>query len=144
MFDFFIPKNLGSLILLVIVLLLVWYSYKSDQEESLQRAKRHEEEKDTLGTVVEITLTRTQVKRHLDTILERIASEKLLKVMITNTHEAPHGVLLSYGEYKALLAFKELHEYNAKERIKERQLWEEAAKRLSHDPEYLEQLRELG
>ena len=83
------------------------------------------------------------MKRHLETILDRIASEQLTKVMITNTKEAPQGVLLSYGEYRALLAFKELYAYNAEERIKEKKLWEEHAKKLSQDPEYLEYLHEL-
>jgi hypothetical protein len=42
------------------------------------------------------------------------------------------------------LAFKELYTYNAEEKIKEKKLWEEHAKRLSQDPEYLEYLHELG
>ncbi len=105
---------------------------------------RHQEEKETLGTAVEITLTHRQVQRHLETILERIASEKLTKVIITNSKEAPQGVLLSYGKYRALLAFKELHEYNAEEKIKEKNLWEEQASKLSQDSEYQENLHELG
>ena len=143
MFDFLIPNNPASLIMLVIVLFLLWGTIKTEQKESILREKRHQEEKETLGTAVEITLTRRQVYRHLETILERIASEKLTKVIITGTKEAPQGVLLSYGEYRALLAFKELYAYNAEEKIKERQLWEEHAKRLSQDPEYLEYLHEL-
>ena len=144
MLDFLIPENPGMIIITALTLFLLWLTHKDDEKDSIQRAKRHEEEKETLGTAVEVTLTQTQVKRHLDTILERIASEKLTKVIITNTQESPHGVLLSYGEYRALLALKELHEYNAEERIKERKLWEEAAKRLSSDPEYKELMHELG
>lgn len=121
----------------------MWLTHKDDKKESIQRAKRYQEEKETLGNAVEITLTPIQVKRHLETILDRIASAQLTKVMITNTKEAPQGVLLSYGEYRALLAFKELYAYNAEERIKEKKLWEEHAKKLSQDPEYLEYLHEL-
>ena len=143
MFDFLIPNNPASLIMLVIVLFLLWGTIKTEQKESILREKRHQEEKETLGTAVEITLTHRQVQRHLETILERIASEKLTKVIIAGTKEAPQGVLLSYGEYRALLAFKELYAYNAEERIKEKKLWEEHAKKLSQDPEYLEYLHEL-
>jgi hypothetical protein len=144
MLDFLIPENPGMLIITTLVIFLLWLTHKDDEKDSIQRAKRHQEEKETLGTAVEITLTNIQVKRHLETILERIASEQLTKVMITNTKEVPQGVLLSYGEYRALLAFKELYAYNAEEKIKEKKLWEEHAKRLSQDPEYLEYLHELG
>ncbi|MDD3505853.1 MAG: hypothetical protein PHX65_04815 [Sulfurimonas sp.] len=143
MFDFLIPENPASLMMLVIVLFLLWLTHKDDEKDSIQKAKRHQEEKETLGTAVEITLTNRQVQRHLETILERIASEKLTKVIITNTKEAPQGVLLCYGGYRALLAFKELYAYNAEEKIKERKLWEEQAKRLSQDLEYLEYIHEL-
>ena len=131
MYDFLIPNNPASLIMLVIVLFLLWGTIKT-------------EEKETLGTAVEITLTHRQVQRHLETILERIASEKLTKVIITNSKEAPQSVLLSYGEYRALLAFKELHEYNAEEKIKEKNLWDEQTRKLSQDKEYQENLHELG
>ena len=144
MFDFLIPDNPGMIIVTAMVFFLLWLTHKDDEKDSILRAKRHQEEKETLGTAVEITLTPIQVKRHLETILERIASEQLTKVIITGTKEAPQGVLLAYGEYRALLAFKELYTYNAEEKIKERQLWEEHAKRLSQDPEYLEYLHELG
>ncbi len=80
MYDFLIPENPASLIMLVIVLFLLWGTIKTEQKESILRAKRHQEEKETLGTAVEITLTHRQVQRHLETILERIASEKLTKV----------------------------------------------------------------
>ncbi|MCD8478245.1 MAG: hypothetical protein LRY68_10500 [Sulfurospirillum sp.] len=132
------------IIITALVFFLLWLTHKDDEKDSIQRAKHDKKEKETLGTAVEITLTQTQVKRHLDTILERIASEKPTKVIITNSKEALQGVLLSYGEYRALLAFKTLHEYNAEERIKERQLWEEAARKLSQDKEYQENLHELG
>ena len=144
MLDFLIPENPGMIIITALTLFLLWLTHKDDEKDSIQRAKRDKEEKETLSTAVDITLTQTQVKRHLDTILERIASEKLTKVIITGTKEAPHGVFLSYGEYKSLLAFKELYTYNAEERIKERQLWEEASKRLFQDPEYKELMHELG
>ena len=143
MLDFLIPDNPGMIIVTALVFFLLWLTHKDDEKDSILREKRHQEEKETLGTAVEITLTHRQVQRHLETILERIASEKLTKVIITNSKEAPQGVLLSYGEYRALLAFKELYAYNAEEKIKERQLWEEHAKRLSQDPEYLEYLHEL-
>ena len=144
MFDFLIPENPGMIIITALTLFLVWLTHKDDEKDSIQRAKRHQEEKETLGTAVEITLTHRQVQRHLETILERIASEKLTKVIITGTKEAPQGVLLSYGEYRALLAFKALHEYNAEEKMKEKNLWEEQARKLSQDKEYQENLHELG
>ena len=144
MLDFLIPENPGMVIIPGLVVFLLWLTHKDDKKESIQRAKRHQEEKETLGNAVEITLTHRQVQRHLETILERIASEKLTKVIITNSKEAPQGVLLSYGEYRALLAFKELHEYNAEEKIKEKNLWEEQARKLSKDSEYQENLHELG
>ena len=144
MLDFLIPDNPGMIIVTALVFFLLWLTHKDDEKDSILRAKRHQEEKETLGTAVEITLTHRQVQRHLETILERIASEKLTKVIITNSKEAPQGVLLSYGEYRALLAFKELHEYNAEEKIKEKNLWEEKARKLSQDKEYQENLHELG
>ena len=144
MLDFLIPENPGMVIIPGLVIFLLWLTHKDDKKESIQRAKRHQEEKETLGTAVEITLTHIQVKRHLETILERIASEQLTKVIIKGTKEVPQGVLLSYGEYRALLAFKALHEYNAEEKMKEKKLLEEQASKLSQDSEYQENLHELG
>lgn len=144
MLDFLIPDNPGMIIVTALVFFLLWLTHKDDEKESVLREKRHQEEKETLGTAVEITLTHRQVQRHLETILERIASEKLTKVIITNSKEAPQGVLLSYGEYRALLAFKALHEYNAEEKIKEKNLWEEQTRKLSQNKEYQENLHELG
>ncbi len=118
------------IIITALVFFLLWLTHKDDKKDSILRAKRHQEEKEALGTAVEITLTHRQVQRHLETILERIASEKLNKVIITNSKEAPQGVLLSYGEYRALLAFKEL--------------CEEQARNLSHDKEHQENLHERG
>ena len=86
-----------------------------------------------------MTLTRVKLERYLRKVLELLASEKLTKIIITDDKEALQGVILSYGEYKALLAFKELCEHNAKERI----LWQESAKMASHDEEYTKELHEL-
>ena len=144
MLDFLIPDNPGMIIVAAMVFFLLWLTHKDDEKDSIQREKRHQEEKETLGTAVDITLTHRQVQRHLETILERIASEKLTKVIIKGTKDAPQGVLLSYGEYRALLAFKELYEYNTEEKIKEKNLWEEQARKLSQDKEYQENLHELG
>ena len=144
MLDFLIPDNPGMIIITALVFFLLWLTHKDDEKDSIQRAKRDKEEKETLGTAVEITLTHRQLHSHLETILERIASEKMTKVIITNSKEAPQGVLLSYGEYRALLAFKALHEYNAEEKMKEKKLLEEQASKLSQDSEYQENLHELG
>ena len=63
MLDYFIPENPGMIIITALTLFLLWLTHKDDEKDSILRAKRHEEEKETLGTAVEVTLTQTQVKR---------------------------------------------------------------------------------
>ena len=46
MFDFLIPNNPASLIMLVIVLFLLWGTIKTEKKESILREKRHQEEKE--------------------------------------------------------------------------------------------------
>ena len=69
MLDFLIPDNPGMIIVTAMVFFLLWLTHKDDEKDSILRAKRHQEEKETLGTAVEITLTHRQVQRHLETIL---------------------------------------------------------------------------
>jgi len=123
-------------ILALMCVALIWWDIKHSFKEDQQRQKREKEEKEALGDVSEITLTRVKFQRYLTRVLDRVASEKITKVTILDDKEVLQGVLLSYGEYRDLLAFKHLYEYNAQERIKERLLWEEHAIKASHDEDY--------
>ena len=76
-------------------------------------------------------------------MLDHVASEKITKVTILDEKEVKQGVLLSYAEYTSLLAFKQLYEYNAEEKIKERLLWQEHAIKASQDEEYTKELHEF-
>jgi len=128
--------NITMSILALMCIALIWWDIKHSFKEDQQRQKREKEEKEALGDVSEITLTRVKFQRYLTRVLDRVASEKITKVTILDDKEVLQGVLLSYGEYRDLLAFKHLYEYNAQERIKERLLWEEHAIKASHDEDY--------
>jgi len=128
--------NITMSILALMCVALIWWDIKHSFKEDQQRQKREKEEKEALGDVSEITLTRVKFQRYLTRVLDRVASEKITKVTILDDKEVLQGVLLSYGEYRDLLAFKHLYEYNAQERIKERLLWEEHAIKASHDEDY--------
>jgi len=128
--------NITMSILALMCIALIWWDIKHSFKEDQQRQKREKEEQEALGDVSEITLTRVKFQRYLTRVLDRVASEKITKVTILDDKEVLQGVLLSYGEYRDLLAFKHLYEYNAQERIKERLLWEEHAIKASHDEDY--------
>jgi len=128
--------NITMSILALMCVALIWWDIKHSFKEDQQRQKREKEEQEALGDVSEITLTRVKFQRYLTRVLDRVASEKITKVTILDDKEVLQGVLLSYGEYRDLLAFKHLYEYNAQERIKERLLWEEHAIKASHDEDY--------
>jgi len=106
--------NITMSILALMCVALIWWDIKHSFKEDQQRQKREKEEQEALGDVSEITLTRVKFQRYLTRVLDRVASE----------------------EYRDLLAFKHLYEYNAQERIKERLLWEEHAIKASHDEDY--------
>ena len=49
MLDFLIPDNPGMIIITALVFFLLWLTHKDDEKDSIQRAKRDKEEKETLG-----------------------------------------------------------------------------------------------
>lgn len=122
---------------------LAYWTYKSDKEESQKRKEKKEHEKALLEDVMFLTTTRVKFERHLWSILDKVASYKIQRVIITDEKEIPQSVLLPYAEYKSLVDFKQLHEYNAEEKIKERLLWQEQALQASKDKEYIKELSEL-
>lgn len=137
--DQYFSINHATTLMALLVIALLWWDIKQSHKEDVEEKKHQQEEQEALGNGSEVTLTRVKLERYLRKVLELLASEKLTKIIITDEKEALHGVILSYGEYKALLAFKELCEHNAKERI----LWQESAKMASHDEEYTKELHEL-
>jgi len=128
--------NITMSILALMCIALIWWDIKHSFKEDQQRQKREKEEKEALGDVSEITLTRVKFQRYLTRVLDHVASEKITKVILIDEKEVKQGVLLSYAEYTSLLSFKQLYEYNAEEKIKERLLWEEHAIKASHDEDY--------
>lgn len=136
--------NMATALMAIGATVYIVWDIKQGHQEQLEREKFYEEEKEALGNHSDITLTRQQLERYFEKVLDLTASEKLNTVHIQDDKEIPQGVLLSHGEYKALLAFRELYQYNAEEKIKERKVWQEAALKASQDAAYIKDLHELG
>lgn len=109
----------GSVIMLVIVLALLYWTFKDERKEKKSRQYQRSQEKALLDNVIDLTTTRMKFERHLLTILDKVASYKLHRVVITDEKDIPQSVLLPYAEYKSFLDFKHLYEDNAEEKIKE-------------------------
>ena len=100
MFEF--TSSMGQWIITLFALGLAYWTYKSDKEESKKRKVRKEQEKALLDDVMFLTTTRVKFERHLEMLLDYVASYKLQRVIITDEKEIPQSVLLPYAEYKIL------------------------------------------
>ena len=100
MFEF--TSSIGQWLVTLFALGLAYWTYKSDKEESNKRKVRKEQEKALLDDVMFLTTTRVKFERHLEMLLDYVASYKLQRVIITDEKEIPQSVLLPYAEYKIL------------------------------------------
>ena len=89
---------------------LAYWTYKNDKEESEKRKIRNKEEKALIADLTSLTTTRVKFERHLWMLLDYVASYKLQHVTITDEKEIPQSVLLSYAEYKRLQECYDKHE----------------------------------
>jgi hypothetical protein len=92
----------GQFIITLLAILLAYWAYKMDKDESQRRQEQQKEEKDLIEDTIYLTTTRNTFQRHHDIILDKVASYKLHNVIITDEKEIPQSVLLPYGEYKIL------------------------------------------
>ena len=108
----------GSIIMLIIVLALLYWTFKDERNEKKSHQYQRSQEKALLDNVIDLTTTRVKFERHLWIILDKVASYKLHRVVITDEKDIPQSVLLPYAEYKSFLDFKHLYEDNAEEKSK--------------------------
>ena len=85
---------------------LAYWTYKNDKEESEKRKIRHQEEKALIADMTYLTTTRVKFERHLWMLLDHVASYKLQHVIITDEKEIPQSIL----EYKRLQECYDKHE----------------------------------
>lgn len=97
-----VEASWGQWIVSAFAVVLAYWMYKSDQEESKQQKEKKEHEKTLFDNVIYLTTTRVKFERHLERILDYVASYKLQQVIITDEKEIPQSVLLPYAEYKIL------------------------------------------
>ena len=97
-----VEASWGQWIVSAFAVVLAYWMYKSDQEESKKQKVKKEHEKTLLDNVIYLTTTRVKFERHLERILDYVASYKLQQVIITDEKEIPQSVLLPYTEYKRL------------------------------------------
>ncbi|MBN2833059.1 MAG: hypothetical protein JXK50_07020 [Campylobacterales bacterium] len=94
--------SMGQWIVTLFAVWLAYWTYKSDKEESQKRKEKKEHEKALLEDVMFLTTTRVKFERHLWSILDKVASYKIQRVIITDEKEIPQSVLLPYAEYQLL------------------------------------------
>jgi len=102
--------SLSTTVQLVILIALLYWTIKSNYDESEKRKIRHKEEKALIADMTFLTTTRVKFERHLWILLDHVASYKLQHVIITDEKEIPQSVLLSYAEYKRLQECYDKHE----------------------------------
>ena len=99
MFD---ESSWGQWIVTAFAVVLAYWTYKNDKDESEKRKIRNKEEKALIEDMTVLTTTRVKFERHLWMLLDKVASYKLHYVIITDEKEIPQSVLLPYAEYKLL------------------------------------------
>ena len=92
----------GQWIVTAFAVVLAYWTYKNDKEESEKRKIRHKEEKALIEDITFLTITRVKFEKHLWILLDKVASYKLHYVIITDEKEIPQSVILPYAEYKLL------------------------------------------
>ncbi|MFW9626219.1 MAG: hypothetical protein ACMV1K_05715 [Sulfurospirillum sp.] len=92
----------GQWIVTAFAVVLAYWTYKNDKEESEKRKIHHQEEKALIADVTFLTTTRVKFEKHLWMLLDKVASYKLQHVIITDEKEIPQSVLLPHAEYKRL------------------------------------------
>ena len=97
-----VEASWGQWIVSAFAVVLVYWMYKSDQEESKKQKIKKEHEKTLLDNVIYLTTTRVKFERHIERILDYVASYKLQQVIITDEKEIPQSVFLPYAEYQRL------------------------------------------
>lgn len=97
-----VEASWGQWIVSAFAVVLAYWMYKSDQEESKKQKVKKELEKTLFDNVIYLTTTRVKFERHLERILDYVASYKLQQVIITDEKEIPQSVLLPYAEYQRL------------------------------------------
>ena len=93
----------GQWIVTAFAVVLAYWTYKSDKEDSQKRKIRHQEEKALIADCMVLTTTRVKFERYLWMLLDHVASYKLQRIIITDEKEIPQSVLLPYAAYKLLL-----------------------------------------
>lgn len=103
-------SSIGQWIVTAFAVWLVYWTYASDKEASKKRKDKKEQEKALLDDVIYLTTTRVKFQRHLETILNKVASYKIQSVTITDEKEVPQSVLLPYAEYQILQTCYDIQE----------------------------------
>ena len=102
--------SLSTAVQLIILIVLLYWTIKSNYDESEKRKICNKEEKALLADMTFLTTTRVKFERHLWMLLDHVASYKLQHVIITDEKEIPQSVLLPYAEYKRLQEYYDKHE----------------------------------
>lgn len=103
MIDFELP-SFGRIIVLLFVTWLAWWTFKTEQEESAKNKIKKAEEKALLDNVTSLTTSRVKFERHLHTILDKVATQKLQSVVICDEKEIPQSVLIPYSQFQLFQA----------------------------------------
>ena len=131
MFD---ESSWGQWIVTAFAVVLAYWTYKNDKEESEKRKIRHQEEKALIEDMTFLTTTRVKFERHLWMLLDKVASYKLHYVIITDEKEIPQSVVLPYAEYKLLQEYYDKQEaIELAPLIKERLSNAQSGNSISHE-----------
>ena len=141
MFGFELP-SFGRIIVLLFVTWLAWWTYKIDREESAKRKIKKDEERALLDNVTSLTTTRVKLERHLNTILNKVATNNIQSVVITDEKDIPQSVLIPYSQFQSYQLFQ-AHLTGAKKNNEEmRAQWAKGDEIASKDENYLKQLHD--
>ena len=94
--------SIGQVLELLLLFAMIYWLSKEHRKEHEKKEKRHQEEKAFIEERIFLHTSRATLERHLEFILDQIASYKLQHVIITDEKEIPQSVLLPYAEYKLL------------------------------------------
>lgn len=94
--------TLGRIIQTIIVIALVYYTYRLSKEHEQESEKKSKEQQELIDATNHPILTQKDFKNHMQTCLEKLSSNTISAVTITDKKEEAQWVVLAFLEYEKL------------------------------------------
>ncbi len=94
--------TLGRVIQTIIVIALVYYTYRLSKEHDKESEEKAKEQQELIDATSHPILTQKDFKNHMQTCLDKLSSHALSTVTITDEKDEAQWVVLPFLEYEKL------------------------------------------